>query len=235
MRDHEVVSREEWIEARKELLAKEKEFTKLRDQLSAERRALPWVKIDKEYVFDGPDGEETLSDLFGGRSQLMIYHFMYGPDWEEGCPSCSFWADTYNGIGIHLAHRDITHIAVSRAPLETLESYKERLGWSFKWISSLDNDFNFDFNVSFTPEQLDCGEVEYNYRKSTFPSSEAPGLSVFYKNEDGAIFHTYSTFARGLDILNNAYHHMDMAPKGRDEDHLDWPMQWVRRNDSYED
>ena len=235
MQDHKIVSREEWIEARKALLAKEKEFTRQRDRLSAERRTLPWVKIDKEYVFDGPDGKQTLAELFEGRSQLMIYHFMFGPDWEEGCPSCSFWADNYDGIDIHLAHRDITFIAVSRAPLETLEAYRQRLGWSFKWVSSLENDFNFDFNVSFTPEQIESGEVEYNYRKTTFPSPEAPGLSVFYKNDDGEVFHTYSTFGRGLDILNSAYHHMDMAPKGRDEDALEWPMAWVRRNDQYDD
>ncbi len=234
MSDHRVVSRSEWLEARLALLKKEKEFTKMRDQLSAERRALPWTKIDKKYAFATARGAESLADLFGKCSQLMVYHFMFGPDWEEGCPSCSFWADNYNGIDVHLAHRDITFLAISRAPLATLEAYKKRYGWSFDWVSSLGNDFNFDFNVSFSPDELERGEVYYNYHNTTFPSSEAPGLSVFYKNDRGEVFHTYSCYARGLDILNSAYHHMDMAPKGRDEDELPYAMAWVRRRNQYD-
>ena len=170
----------------------------MRDQLSAERRELPWVKIDKEYEFDGPDGKETLSDLFDGRSQLLIQHFMYGPDWDEGCPSCSFWADSYNGFVVHLAHRDVTMISVSRAPLDKLAAYKKRMGWSFKWVSSLGNDFNQDFDVSFTPEEMEKGEMYYNYKVNKFPADEAPGASVFYKNDGGDIFHTYSCYGRGL-------------------------------------
>ncbi len=233
MQNHKVVSSEAWLSARKKLLAKEKEFTRLRDQLSEARRALPWQKIDKEYVFDGPNGKETLADLFDGRSQLVIYHFMYGPDWEEGCPSCSFWADNFNGIDIHLKHRDITMTAVSRAPLKTLDAYKKRMGWDFKWVSSLGTDFNFDFNVSFTPEEMEKGEMNYNYEMRKFPSEEGPGVSVFYKNEQGEVFHTYSCFARGLDMLNGAYHYMDLAPKGRDEDDLSYSMAWLNRRDQY--
>ncbi|MDH3688759.1 MAG: DUF899 domain-containing protein [Gammaproteobacteria bacterium] len=235
MQHHEVVSRDEWLVARKELLTKEKELTRLRDQLSQERRALPWEKVEKEYVFDGPNGNETLADLFEGRSQLIISHFMYGPDWEEGCPSCSFWADNYNGIGIHLNHRDINLIVVSRARLETLEAYKKRMGWNFKWVSSHGTDFNYDSHVSFTPDEMERGEMFYNYRVGKFPSEEAPGISVFYKNEQGEVFHTYSCYARGLDMLNGAYHYMDLVPKGRDEDHLPYTMAWLRRHDQYHD
>lgn len=235
MQNHKVVSRTEWLASRKKLLAKEKEFTRLHDQLSQERRALPWEKVEKEYVFAGPNGKETLAELFEGRSQLLIYHFMFGPDWVEGCPSCSFWADNYNGIGIHLKHRDINLITVSRACLETLEAYKKRMGWNFKWVSSFDNDFNRDFNVSFTADELEKGEVYYNYHLTKFPSSEAPGISVFHKNEKGEVFHTYSCYARGLDMLNGAYHYMDLVPKGRDEDRLPHTMVWLRRHDRYED
>lgn len=235
MQDHTVVSREDWLKARTALLEQEKEFTRARDALSAERRALPWVKIDKDYVFDGPDGKQSLADLFDGRSQLLIYHFMFGPDWEEGCPSCSFWADNFNGFTQHLAHRDVTMIAVSRAPLAKLEAYKKRMGWRFKWVSSYENDFNRDFEVSFTPEERENGPVRYNYREGNFPMDEAPGISVFYRDEDGELFHTYSCYSRGLDMLNAAYHHLDLVPKGRDEDDLPYSMAWVRRNDSYED
>ena len=234
MQNHKVISREEWLDARRELLAKEKEFTRLRDQLSQARQELPWVKVEKDYLFDGPNGKETLSDLFEGRSQLIIYHFMYGPDWEEGCPSCSFWADNFNGTGIHLSHRDITLIAVSRAPLDQLEAYKARMGWSFKWVSSLGSDFNYDYQVSFTPEQVEKGEMIYNYRPGGFSGEEAPGISIFYKNEQGEVFHTYSCYSRGLDMLNGAYHYMDLAPKGRDEDALSYTMAWLRRHDQYE-
>jgi predicted dithiol-disulfide oxidoreductase (DUF899 family) len=235
MKDHRVVPRDEWLAARKEFLAKEKAFTRLRDELSKERRALPWVKVDKEYVFDGPKGEETLADLFEDRSQLMIYHFMYGPDWKEGCPSCSFWVDNFNGIEIHLSHRGINLIAVSRAPLETLEAYKKRMGWSIKWFSSLKNDFNRDYHVSFTPDEMKEGAVFYNYRIGTFPVEEAAGISVFCKNQQGDVFHTYSCYARGLDMLNGAYHYMDLAPKGRDEGALPHTMAWLRRRDQYDD
>jgi predicted dithiol-disulfide oxidoreductase (DUF899 family) len=224
MSTHAIVLPNEWLTARKVLLEKEKEF---------ERRELPWVKVEKEYLFDSINGKETLAELFENRSQLIVYHFMYGPDWEEGCPSCSFWADNFNNIIIHLNHRDITMIAVAKARLETLESYKVRMGWSFKWASSFNNDFNRDYQVSFTPEELDKGEVYYNYTKTTFPSEEGPGISVFYKNNDGDIFHTYSCYARGLDILNGAYHYMDLVPKGRDEDRLEWSMAWLRRHDQY--
>ena len=235
MQDHDVVSGDEWLQSRKELLAKEKEFTRLRDQLSRARRALPWRKVDKEYVFDTADGKQTLGDLFDGRSQLIVYHFMYGPDWDEGCPSCSFWADNLNGIDIHLRHRDITMLAVSRAPLKTLDAYKKRMGWSFKWVSSLDTEFNFDFHVSFTPDEMEKGAMNYNYENRKFPSEEAPGISVFYKNEQGEVFHTYSCFSRGLDMLNGAYHYMDLAPKGRDEGDLPYSMAWLSRRDQYKD
>ena len=235
MQEHKIVSRDEWIEARKAHLAREKEFTQLRDQLSAERRDLPWVKIDKAYTFDGPDGKEALSDLFDGRSQLLIQHFMLGPDWEEGCPSCSFWADGYDGFVVHLAHRDVTMVSVSRAPLENIDAYKHRMGWTFKWVSSLNTDFNVDFNVSFTPEEIEKGEMYYNYHVTKFPADEAPGASVFYKNDSGEIFHTYSCYGRGLDILNGAYNYLDLVPKGRDEDGLPYTMSWLKRHDQYGD
>lgn len=235
MRDHKVVSREEWLVARKEHLAKEKEFTRLRDQLSQERRELPWVKVEKDYLFNTADGEQSLSDLFNGKSQLIVYHFMYGQGWEEGCPSCSFWADNFNGIDTHLKHRDINLIAVSSAPLNTLNAYKERMGWSFEWVSSNGSDFNRDYHVSFTSEEMNEGEMYYNYRIGKFPSEEAPGISVFYRSRDGDVFHTYSCYARGLDMLNGAYHYMDLVPKGRDEDDLPYTMAWLQRHDQYED
>ena len=235
MQEHSIVSREEWIEARKAHLVKEKEFTHLRDRLSAERRELPWVKIDEAYTFDGPDGQESLSDLFDGRSQLLIQHFMLGPDWQEGCPSCSFWADGYDGFVVHLAHRDVTMVSVSRAPLANIDAYKARMGWSFKWVSSLDTDFNQDFNVSFTPEEIEKGEMVYNYHVTKFPADEAPGASVFCRNDSGDIFHTYSCYGRGLDILNGAYNYLDLVPKGRDEDDLPYTMAWLKRHDQYED
>jgi predicted dithiol-disulfide oxidoreductase (DUF899 family) len=230
---HAVVSQGEWLAARKSLLAREKEFTRQRDQLSAARRELPWVKVEKSYLFDGPRGKETLADLFGGRSQLLVYHFMLGPDWKDGCPSCSFLADHFDGAAIHLVQRDVTLVVVSRAPLAEIEAYKKRMGWRFKWVSSYGTDFNHDFHVSFTPEQKARGKVEYNYTLTEFPSEEAPGLSAFIKN-NGAVFHTYSAYARGLDILVGAYNFLDFAPKGRDEDNLPWSMAWVRRHDEYE-
>ena len=235
MSTHRIVSQEEWLQARKAHLAREKEFTRLRDQLSRERRALPWVKVEKDYVFQGPNGPESLGDLFDGRSQLLVQHFMYGPDWEEGCPSCSFWADSYDGFVVHLAQRDVTMVAVSRAPLEKLDAFRRRMGWSFKWVSSLGSDFNRDCQVSFTPDEMAKGEMTYNYETRGFPTDEAPGVSVFIKNEDGEIFHTYSCYARGLDMLNGAYHYLDLVPKGRDEDDLPYSMAWVRRHDEYAD
>ncbi len=229
---HAIVSQDEWLKARKALLAKEKEFTKQRDALSAQRRELPWVKVEKAYVFDGPDGKETLAELFGGKSQLLVYHFMLGPGWVQGCPSCSYLADHFDGAAIHLAQRDVTLVAVSRAPLVEIEAYKKRMGWKFKWTSSFGSDFNRDFRVSFTEEEM-AGEVEYNYAKGKFPSEEAPGLSAFIK-DNGAVFHTYSAYARGLDMLVGAYNFLDLAPRGRDEGALPWTMAWVRRHDEYE-
>ncbi len=236
--EHKVVSRDEWVSARKAFLAEEKEFTKARDRLSARRRELPWVEVDKAYVFDGPDGKETLADLFGGKSQLIVYHFMYAPDWDAGCKSCSFWADNYNGAVPHLRQRDVTLVAVSRAPLPTLEAFKKRMGWSFKWVSSFHNDFNRDYHVSFTPDEQREGpaamSATYNYKPGGFGGPEAPGVSVFYKDGDGRIFHTYSCYARGLDMLNGAYHLLDLVPKGRDEKGLPYTMSWVRLRHQYE-
>ena len=230
---HEVVSQDEWLAARKAHLAKEKALTKARDQLSAERRALPWVKVEKNYVFDTPSGKKTLGDLFAGRSQLIVYHFMLGPDWGEGCPSCSYLADHFDGAALHLPHRDVALTAVSRAPLPEIQAYKKRMGWRFPWVSSYGSDFNFDFHVSFKPEEAD-GEVYYNYEMGEFQSDEMPGVSVFIKDASGAIFHTYSAYARGLDILAGAYNFLDLVPKGRDEAELPWSMAWVRRHDEYE-
>ncbi|MBZ5664680.1 MAG: thioredoxin family protein [Acidobacteriia bacterium] len=230
---HEVVSPKEWIASRKELLRKEKEFTRLRDELSRQRRELPWEKVEKEYVFEGPNGKETLADLFAGRSQLIVYHFMFGPGWEEGCPSCSFLADHFEGSLVHLANRDVTLVVVSRAPIAQIESFKKRMGWRFKWVSSFGTDFNHDYHVSFTKDELAKGKVYYNYGMGEFPSEEAPGASVFYKNAGGDMFHTYSTYGRGLDILLGAYNFLDLAPKGRDEDGLAFTMSWVRHHDKY--
>jgi predicted dithiol-disulfide oxidoreductase (DUF899 family) len=228
---HKVVSQDQWLAARQALLAKEKEFTKARDQLSAARRELPWVKVDKNYIFDGPAGKQTLSELFDGRSQLVIYHFMFGPDWQAGCPHCSHWADNFNSIIVHLNQRDVTMIAVSRTPLAKLEAYKKRMGWTFKWASSLETDFNFDFHVSFTPEEVAAKEALYNFRRQNPEVSEREGVSVFFKDETGAVFHTYSTFARGIDMLNTDYNYLDLVPKGRDEG--DRGPFWVRRHDEY--
>ena len=231
MQPHKIVSREEWIETRKALMAREKELTRARDRLSEERRALPWVKVDKTYVFDGPNGKETLSDLFAGRSQLIVYHFMFAPEWEAGCKSCSFWADNFNGIVPHLSQRDVSMVAVSRAPLGKLEAFRKRLGWTFKWASSGDSDFNFDYQVSFKPEQ--AGDALYNYAHKTASHSDLVGISVFLKDASGSIFHTYSCYARGVDMLNTAYHYLDLVPKGRDEDGLPHTMAWVKYHDVY--
>ena len=229
-----VVPPAEWLAARKQLLAKEKEFTRLRDDLSRRRRELPWEKVEKNYVFDGPEGKLTLADLFDGRSQLAIYHFMFGPGWKEGCPSCSFLADNFDGARIHMAQRDVAFAVVSRATLPEIEAFKKRMGWRFPWVSSFGSDFNFDFKVSFSKDELTDGKRPYNYGTMEFPAEEGPGLSVFYKDEQGEIFHTYSTYARGLDILLTAYNFIDLTPKGRDEEGIvPHPMAWVRHHDRY--
>jgi len=233
MQNHKVVSHEEWLVARQQHLAKEKEFTRLRDELSQQRRELPWERVDKTYVFDGANGKETLSDLFAGRSQLIVYHFMFGPDWTEGCKSCSFWADNFNNIIVHLNQRDATMVVISKAPLEKLLAFQKRMGWTFKWLSSFNNDFNRDYHVSFTPKELEKGEMYYNYRIGKFGRDEAPGLSVFHQDANGNIFHTYSCYGRGLDMLNGAYHHLDLLPKGRDEAGLSYPQEWVKYHDRY--
>lgn len=227
-----VVSEDEWLVARKDLLSREKELTRLRDEVSRHRRELPWVKVDKKYVFDGPNGQETLADLFDGRSQLIVYHFMFGPDWEEGCKSCSYLADHFDGANWHLPHRDVSFVVISRAPVPKLEAYKKRMGWQFKWLSSRGNDFNFDYHVSATDEETAQGKMQYNYRIQEWVNEEMPGLSVFHKDEDGDVFHTYSSYARGLDILVGAYNFLDLVPKGRDEE-FDFTMEWVRRHDQY--
>jgi predicted dithiol-disulfide oxidoreductase (DUF899 family) len=232
---HKVVSREQWLAARKAHLVKEKEFTRQRDELSRQRRELPWVKVEKQYVFDGPNDKETLADLFGGKSQLIVYHFMLGPGWKEGCPSCSLLADHFDGSVVHLAQRDVTLLVVSRAPLPQIEAFKKRMGWRFKWVSSYGNDFNGDYHVSFTEDERAKGKVYYNYAMQEFPSEEGPGVSVFYKDGAGDVFHTYSGYARGLDILVGAYNFLDLAPKGRDEDGLAFTMSWVRHHDRYGD
>jgi predicted dithiol-disulfide oxidoreductase (DUF899 family) len=232
MKPNTVVSREEWVTARKRHLAREKELTRLRDDLSRERRELPWEKVDKQYIFDTPAGKRTLSELFEGRSQLVVYHFMFGPTWEQACKSCSFWADNFDGIVVHLNQRDVTMIAVSRAPLEKIEAYRKRMGWGFRWVSSFANEFNKDFQVSFTPEEMK-GPVDYNYTRQKFPSEEAPGISVFCRDAGGQVFHTYSCYSRGLDMMNGAYHFLDLVPKGRDEDSLPHTMAWLKRHDEY--
>jgi predicted dithiol-disulfide oxidoreductase (DUF899 family) len=234
MESHKVVSHDEWLAARKAYLAEEKAFSRARDALSKKRRELPWEKIEKNYVFDGPHGRETLADLFGGKSQLIVYHFMLGPDWEAGCPSCSLLADHFDGAVAHLAQRDVTFLVVSRAPLPQIEKFKARMGWHFKWVSSFGTDFNYDYHVSASPEEKTTGKTVYNYELTTFPSEERPGASVFFKNDQGEVFHTYSSYGRGLDILIGAYNLLDLAPKGRDEAGLPWPMAWVRHHDRYD-
>jgi predicted dithiol-disulfide oxidoreductase (DUF899 family) len=227
-----IVSRDEWLAARKQHLSKEKELTRLRDDLSAERRELPWVRVDKPYAFEGSKGKETLADLFDGRSQLVIYHFMFGPEWEQGCPSCSWAADNIDGNVVHLNARDVTVAMVSRAPLALIEAFKRRMGWRFKWVSSYGTDFNYDYHVSFTKEEMAKGNVHYNFGPNGFPSDEAPGVSVFYKNGEGEIFHTYSSYARGAESLLGGYYFLDIVPKGRDEE-KPWTMSWVRHHDRY--
>jgi len=229
MTTHQIVSHDEWMKASKALLAREKEFTRLREEMAQLRRALPWERVDKEYVFESTEGKVTLAGLFGDKGQLIVQHFMFGPDWNEGCPSCSYWSDNFNGIQSHLAARDTAFVVVSRGPLDKLQAYRKRLGWTFRWVSSLNNDFNFDYRVSFRK-----GEKERLYNFETIPphGEENPGISAF-RREDGQVFHTYSTYGRGLDLLNGAYHLLDITSKGRDEASLPWPMAWVKRNDKY--
>ena len=232
---HQVVSREEWLEARKAHLAKEKELTRLRDKLSAERRDLPWVRIEKDYVFDTPDGAKTLADLFDGRSQLIVKHFMFGPDWEEGCVGCSFQADHMDGADLHLSHHDVTLVAISRAPLAKIEAFKKRMGWRFKWVSSYDSDFNYDFHVSFTKEDLAKGKIYYNYEMIEAAMDELHGLSVFYKDTAGNVFHTYSSYGRGNEEILGTYVFLDITPKGRNETGPNFNLtDWVRHHDRYD-
>lgn len=229
---HIAQNRQAWLDARVRLLAREKELTRLHDEISAERRALPWVPVTQNYRFEGRAGEVSLADLFGEQSQLLVYHFMFDPSWDEGCPSCSFWADSFDGAGTHLAHRDVSFAAVSRAPYAKLAAYERRMGWSFPWYSSANSGFNYDFNVSFTADELRDGQGTYNFAARVLPMEEQQGLSAFVK-EDGVIFHTYSTYARGIDAFNATYQLLDMAPRGRDEGALPWSMAWLRRHDQY--
>lgn len=227
------VSKAEWLAARKELLAKEKELTHQRDAVSKARRSLPWVKVEKEYAFDAPGGRETLAKLFDGKSQLIVYHFMFGPDWKEGCPSCSLVSEHFDGPAIHLAQRDVTLIAVSRASLAQIEAFKKRMGWRFKWVSSSGSDFNSDYGVSFTKEQLAKKKI-YNFETTDFSQEEAPGLSVFCKNLSGEVFHAYSSYGRGLEDFMGVYRFLDVVPKGRNEEGLAHPMAWVRHHNRYQ-
>ncbi|HEY6967217.1 MAG TPA: DUF899 domain-containing protein [Burkholderiales bacterium] len=232
MPEGKVVSQQEWQAARKALLAKEKAFSRQRDEIARARRALPWVKVEKDYAFDAPQGKVTLAGLFGPRSQLIVYHFMLGPGWDAGCKSCSYLADHFDGMLPHLAARDVSFAAVSRAPLAEIETFRTRMGWRFPWVSSNGNDFNFDFHVSFHKEDMGK-QVEYNYALGEARMEELPGASAFYRDGSGAVFHTYSTYARGLDTMIGAYNWLDIAPKGRDEDGLEFTMAWVRHHDRY--
>lgn len=234
MQPHKIVSRDQWLEARKALLAKEKELTRQRDRISAERRDLPWVKVEKAYVFDAPNGRQTLSDLFEGRSQLIVKHFMLAPGQKDGCVGCSFEVDHVEGALVHLEHHDVTWVAVARALLPEIEAYKARMGWRFKWVSSFGSDFNYDFAVSFTPEQIEQGEAFYNYRKGKVPLEDLSGFSVFIKDDNGEIFHTYSTYGRGGEEVLGAYMFLDMTPKGRNENGPNYDLtDWVRHHDRY--
>ena len=230
---NQIVSHQEWLEARRELLAAEKELTRQREALTRRRMTMPWERVEKPYRFEGPNGRLSLADLFDGRSQLIVYHFMFGPDWKEGCKSCSFWADNFNGVSIHLNHRDTALAAVSRAPYAKIDAYKRRMGWSFPWVSSGGSDFNFDYHVSFTPEEVTAGEAYYNYKRHPITVSDEQGISVFAKDDSGQVFHSYSCYSRGIDMVNGAYQFLDLVPKGRDEEGYDFPMRWVRRHDQY--
>ena len=229
-----VVSREEWLVARKKLLAREKQLTRERDAVAAERHQLPWVKVEKNYVFDTPSGQKTLADLFNGKSQLIVYHLMFGPEWHEACPSCSFNMDHTDGALVHLAQRDVSFAAVSRAPISKIEAFKKRMGWRFNWVSSNANDFNRDYHVLFTKDELATGKVNHNFNLEAFPGTDAPGISVFYKDKDGSIFHTYSAYGRGTETTMNTYNYLDYVPKGRDEEGLRFTMSWLRHHDRYE-
>ncbi|WP_299400077.1 thioredoxin family protein [Pelagibius sp.] len=234
MTSQKIVSRADWLAARKALLVKEKELTRRRDALAAERRELPWVRIEKPYVFESPDGKQTLADLFDGRSQLIVQHFMLGPGWEEGCIGCSFCADHVDGANLHLRHHDVAFVAISRAPISEIEAFKSRMGWRFPWVSSFGSDFNYDFQVSFTPEDQARGRVVYNFEESDFLCEELAGTSVFARDEAGAVFHTYSCYARGDEHLLGAYNYLDLTPKGRNETGPRHDlMDWVRLHDSY--
>jgi predicted dithiol-disulfide oxidoreductase (DUF899 family) len=228
-----IVSQDEWLAARKALLAQEKKFTRERDELSRQRRELPWVEVSRAYQFDTPQGRKNFADLFAGKGQLIVYHFMFHPDWNAGCKSCSFWADNYNGALAHLAARDTALVAISRAPLETLEAFKQRMGWNFPWVSAVGDDFNRDFGVAFTRDEINAKAKVYNFGTTTFGGEDAPGISVFARDDAGRIYHTYSCYSRGLDMLNGAYQLIDLTPKGRDEDALPYPMSWVRLHDEY--
>ena len=234
IKNHPVVSHQEWLSARTAFLAKEKEFTRLRDELSQQRRALPWEAVRKDYAFEGPGGKQSLPELFDGRSQLIVYHFMFDPSWEAGCPHCSFWADNFNDIIVHLNQRDVTLIAVSRAPYKKLAEYEKRMGWNFNWFSSSETDFNFDYHVSFTPEEIAKKEAFYNFKLQDPHRAELQGVSLFYKDPGERVFHTYSAYARGIDMLNTAYHYLDLAPKGRNEaGQGPNPQAWGRPHDQY--
>jgi predicted dithiol-disulfide oxidoreductase (DUF899 family) len=230
-----VVTRAEWLVARKELLAQEKQLTRKRDEISQQRRSLPWVKVEKNYVFDGPQGETTLAELFSGRSQLIVSHFMLGPGWKEGCVGCSFRSDHVEGALVHLEHHDVSFVTISRAPLEEIEAFKHRMDWHFKWVSSYRNDFNYDYHVSFTNEEIATGKVDYNYAIRNFLSEEMSGVSVFYKDETGDIFHTYSTYGRGDEMADTTYMYLDLMPKGRNENGPNFNLgDWVRHHDRYD-
>ena len=234
MTTHKTVSRGEWLEARRDLLAAEKDLTRRGDRVARLRRQLPWVRIDKDYSFDGADGRQTLADLFAGRRQLLVQHFMFGPGWEEGCPSCSYMADHADGMTVHLAHRDVTFVAVSRAPFDEIERFRERMGWRFKWVSSHGTEFNYDFRVSFTPDEVASGRIDYNYGKWSHTGEEWPGISAFYLDDGGEVFHTYSTYGRGVEAMLGTYRMLDLVANGRGErDDTAHKMEWVRHHDRY--
>jgi predicted dithiol-disulfide oxidoreductase (DUF899 family) len=232
MKKHKVVPHEQWVAARKKFLTKEKKLSKLRDQLHAQRRELPWEKVEKGYVFQGPRGKETFADLFDGKGQLLVYHFMFGPGWKDGCPHCSFWADHFDGVNFHIGQRDTTFVVVSRAPWKEIAPFKKRMGWKFKWVSSFGSDFNFDLKVSFTPDELKSGKAIYNYARLDMDIDEREGVSAFFRDKKGAIYHTYSSYARGIDLMNTTYNFLDLTAKGRDED-PDASQNWVRYHDDY--
>jgi predicted dithiol-disulfide oxidoreductase (DUF899 family) len=234
LENHRIVANDDWVAARKALLKREKELTQLSDQIARERRTLPWVRIDKPYFFETPQGRRALGQLFDGRRQLLVQHFMLGPGWEQGCKSCSFMADHTDGMTVHLAHRDVTFVAISRAPLVEIEAFRKRMGWKFDWVSSHGTDFNRDFGVSFTPDDLAKGKLNYNYGEWPHASEELPGISVLYKNDAGEIFHTYSAYGRGVEAMMGTYRMLDITPKGRDETNLKFTMEWVRHHDRYD-